>query len=654
MLWVRLPVGIIFVCPAHLVGVDDYLPQVDKRTPSAHKIQDYGIIGDCRSAALVSKTGSIDWLCWPRFDSPSIFAALLDPERGGHWSIAPAEPFEVKRSYIRDSNVLQTHFYCNSGKASLTDLMPAASEAFRRTILIPDHEVIREMRCVSGEVEIEVDFRPRAWYGRDAVRIRDSGKLGLRMEVGRGAYWLRSSLPLSFERDRAFGKFRLKAGERLEFVFTYTEGAPSVLPALGKHLSEWIERSVQWWQQWVDKSSYDGPYRESVMRSALALKLLAYSPSGAIMAAATTSLPEIIGSSLNWDYRYCWLRDASLTIRALLGLGYTAEAESFLTWLLIATRLTQPELRVMYDVFGENVPHERELSFLSGYCDSRPVRIGNGARSQLQLDTYGEVIDAAAQFARAGGGFDRTMQKVLVGFGKYVADNWNRPDEGIWEPRSGQKDHTHSRLMCWTALDRLLELHSKKCIKSLPQALFERERQRIRDEIEQRAWNEDMRSYVSVLDGKDVDSTLLRIPWYGFERANSSRMQSTYKAVRRELGAGDHLLYRYKRNPPEGAFGICGFWGSEFLSIGGGTLDEAHRAFEQLVSYQNDLGLFAEEIDPRTGSALGNFPQAFTHVGLISAALSLKERARGEAHPAEKRNQMATNTDRKALGKMSA
>ena len=347
------------------------------------KIRDYAVIGDCRAAALVSRYGSIDWLCWPRFDSPSIFAAILDREKGGYWSISPVGARQFQRAYIRDSNVLETHFVCSSGRATLTDLMPVASEEFKRRNMLPDHELIRRIVCTEGALEIQVDFHPRAEYGSTAVRIRDLGACGLRMDVGRGAYWLRSSIPLEIRGDgtAALVKLSLKYGDTLQFSLSYAEESPSVLPALGETVCATIDRSVQWWQQWAAKSTYRGPYRDAVTRSALVLKLLTYAPSGAIVAAATTSLPERIGGSLNWDYRYCWLRDASLTIRALLGLGYVEEAESFLTWLLHTTRLTQPELRVLYTVFGRISPRERELKHLSGYSASRPVRIGNGARA---------------------------------------------------------------------------------------------------------------------------------------------------------------------------------------------------------------------------------------------------------------------------------
>jgi len=599
------------------------------------KIQDYAIIGDCRSAALVSKYGSLDWLCWPQFDSSAVFSALLDPAKGGFWSIRPVGSFDTERSYVHDSNVLKTCFTSPNGRTTLTDFMPVASEAFKRENLVPDHELVRQLQCTDGEMQVEIVFRPRADYGDRRLDLREFKNFGLRMDVGRGAYWLRSSIPLQIGSDGARTCVSLRAGDRLQFSLTYGEQSPTVLPALGESVTAAIDRSVQWWQRWAARALYDGPYRNEVLRSALVLKLLAYAPSGAIVAAPTTSLPENLGSSLNWDYRYCWLRDASLTIRAMLALGYVEEAESFLTWMLHATRLTQPKLQVLYTVFGRTGVEETELPFLSGYCGSRPVRIGNAAKDQFQLDIYGEVIDATAQYAPHVGEYDRTTQKVLIGFGKYVATNWNQPDEGIWEPRSGRQNHTYSRLMCWTALDRLLALSEKGMLSGVPAGWFATEREKIREEIENRGWNEQIQSYVSALDGDQVDASLLRIPWYGFESANSDRMQRTYKRICDKL-SDNSLVFRYPAQPSEGAFGICSFWAVEDLAIGGGTPEQAHARFRHLLRYQNDVGLFAEEIDPKTGDALGNFPQAFTHVGLISAAFSLQERDRQQPTPAAK------------------
>jgi GH15 family glucan-1,4-alpha-glucosidase len=590
------------------------------------KIADYAIIGDCRSAALVSRYGSIDWLCWPRFDSAAVFAALLDPERGGHWSIAPADDFTAERQYLEGTNILATRFRAGGGAATLLDLMPVASEQFKNENLVPDHEIVRRLECTAGEMRFRLDLRPRAEYGLKPLRFRDEGKLGLRIDARPGVYRLASSHPVEIEGDRARALVTLKRGERAYFSFSYAEESPLVLAVPGTPLDAAIERSRAWWEDWTQTCEYQGPYREAVVRSALALKLLTYAPSGAITAAATTSLPELPGADLNWDYRYCWLRDASLTMRALLGLGYRDEAESFLGWLLHATRLTHPELKVLYTVFGRALPREHELTHLSGYAGSRPVRVGNAADNQLQLDIYGVVVEAAGHFADHGGRFDNVTQGVLRGLGKYVAGHWDQADEGVWEPRTGRRNHTYSRLLCWTALGRVLALHRRGLLRGIPAERFEQERERIREQILQRAWNERRQSYVSTLDGDALDACLLRLPWYGFEPADSPRMTATYRAISSELGAGNGLLYRYRREPAEGAFGICGFWGVEYLALGGGSLAEAHQAFRRLLGYANDVGLFAEETAPATGEALGNFPQSFTHVGLISAALTLAER----------------------------
>jgi GH15 family glucan-1,4-alpha-glucosidase len=598
--------------------------------PESLRIQDYGIIGDCRAAALIGRNGSLDWLCWPQFDSPAIFAGVLDSERGGHWRISPVAPYRTERRYVGESNLLETTFHCPDGEAVLTDLMPVASEEYKRQTLVADHEILRQIQCLRGEMKFRFDFEPRANYGLERLQIRQKGGLGLQMEDSGGVYWLRSSCPLSPNGSGVHAEVYLHAGELAQFSLSHAEESPAVLPCMGEAAEQRIRIALEWWQRWAGRAQYDGPYREAVIRSALILKLLTYAPSGAIMAAPTTSLPERIGDGLNWDYRYCWLRDASLTNRVLLGLGYWDEAEAFLSWMLNATHLTHPRLRILYTAFGQNAPVERELSHLSGYRGSRPVRIGNGARDQLQLDVYGEVIDAAAQFAFHGRSFDRVTQKVLIDLGKYVTENWQRPDEGIWEPRDGRARHTYSRLLCWTALDRLLKLARQGAIENAPEELFALHREMVRRDIEENAWNESLGSYVQSYGRADLDASLLQLTWYGFEAADAPRMAGTYRAIDRELRAGPALLYRYKTSPPEGAFGICSFWDAEYLALGGGSLDQARCSFERLLSFRNDLGLLAEEIDPETGEALGNFPQAFTHVGLINAAISIHERKEGK------------------------
>ena len=596
-------------------------------------IDDYGIIGDCRSAALVSRDGSIDWLCWPRFDSPALFAAILDREEGGSFSIRPVGRFLSTRRYLPDTNVLETRFFTPTGTVRLTDLMPVLSEAEKKKEVIPDHEVLRELVCEEGEVQLEVVFDPRPRFGTKEPKLRQQGKMGLRMPLsGRGELVLRSELPLHRRARGASARTTLSADERLVFRLVFTAEAPAAMLPF-EQAPDAIHRTVRWWRDWVSRMKYDGPYRPAVTRSALALRLLIYAPSGAVVAAPTTSLPEKVGAEKNWDYRYCWLRDASFIVRALFGLGYHDEAEAFVSWLLHTTRLTRPKLHVLYDVFGELAGSERSIP-LSGYRDSRPVRVGNKAQDQLQLDVYGEVIDAACQYINEGGVFDRETARMLVAFGEYVCERWCEPDEGIWEVRTGRVHHLHSMVLCWTALDRLIDLHHKGHLEKAPVEKFVKTRARIRAAVRSDGWDEGIQSYVQVLGTRHVDAALLLMSWYGFEHSASPRMKKTYARIRKELHADGALLYRYSvlGGKEEGAFGICGFWAAEFLARGGGGLAEARATFEDLLRYGNDLGLFSEEIDPESGASLGNFPQGFTHVGLINAALAIYERIHGRTH----------------------
>jgi len=346
------------------------------------KIQDYAVIGDGRSAALVSRDGSIDWLCWPRFDSPSLFGRLLDRCIGGSWHIAPPEPARTERRYIDGTNVLQTRFQTAAGVVVLTDFMPAASEEQKGRMLWPEHELVRQVECEQGEAEVQIHFDPRPDYGRGHVRIRDAGALGLHLEIESGLITLHSYVRFAPSADGGVAaRARLKAGEALALSLAFAAERPAVLPPLGEVLRQKLDLTVEWWRRWAARATYSGPFRDEVVRSALALKLMTYAPSGAIIAAPTTSLPERPGGDLNWDYRFCWLRDAAFTARALFGLGYREDAEAFISWLLHATRLTRPELRVLYDVYGEDIGEERELAHLEGYAGSRPVRIGNATRN---------------------------------------------------------------------------------------------------------------------------------------------------------------------------------------------------------------------------------------------------------------------------------
>jgi GH15 family glucan-1,4-alpha-glucosidase len=592
------------------------------------QIRDYAIIGDCRSAALVSRGGSLDWLCWPHFDSPSLFGAILDEEKGGRFLIAPAGPFRSERAYIGESNVLRTRFFTGGGELELVDFMPVLETSEAKDVLRPEHELLRVARCVHGEVTVEIVFEPRPRYASMAPRMASMGKLGLRASVpGLGLLTLRTNAPLDAG-GRAI--VTLRAGEELHFSLGLAQCHPAVLAPLGERTRWMQDRSVALWQRWAARTRYDGPWREAVVRSALVLKLMQYAPSAAIVAAPTTSLPERPGGDLNWDYRFCWLRDAALTTRALYGLGHSDEAENFVSWLLVATNLSLPRLHVLYDLFGRKPGLERTLPHLAGHENSRPVRIGNAAMGQVQLDTYGEVIEAVAHFVRSGGTIDSSIRRMLIGFGREVARDWDEPDEGIWEIRGYGRNFVHSRALCWAALQRLIDLHEQGHLPKAPVEEFRKARNAVREEIETLGWSEELQTYTRTLAGGDVDASLLLLPWYGYCAPDSPRMLATWRRIKERLDAGGGLLRRYhgKLTKGEGAFGICSFWAAEYLALGGGSLEEAEDHFARLLEHGNDVGLYAEEIEVETGRALGNFPQAYTHVGLINAALTLHERAK--------------------------
>ncbi|RPJ63224.1 MAG: glycoside hydrolase family 15 protein, partial [Acidobacteria bacterium] len=434
---------------------------------SCRPIADYAVIGNCRTAALVSREGSIDWLCLPRFDSPSVFGAILDPDRGGRFSVRPAGELRgLSRRYLPGTNVLEMTFATSGARVRLTDAMIAAAEGGRPE-LHPAHEIVRRVEVLEGEADVEVLFDPRPGYGQRAIRLRQAGSLGFLCSWGSEAIVVRSEIRLGAGEGRGLrGVERLRAGDRRFVVLGYDQQVPSVVPAIGDGAARAIDDSARWWRDWSGGLRYDGPYREAVLRSALALKLLTFAPSGAIVAAPTTSLPEAIGGDRNWDYRYCWLRDASLTLGALFDIGFEAEAGAFLSWMLHATRLTWPRLQILYDVYGRTRLEERELGHLAGYGGSRPVRVGNDAAGQLQLDVYGEVVDAVYRFVCRGGRLDRATGRMVAGLGRTVARSWREPDEGIWETRGGRRHHTLSRVMCWVALDRLVRLAEAGHVKA--------------------------------------------------------------------------------------------------------------------------------------------------------------------------------------------
>jgi GH15 family glucan-1,4-alpha-glucosidase len=498
-------------------------------------------------------------------------------------------------------------------------------------MLSPDHELLRVMEGLSGEIDVSVVYVPRLDYGRAHVSLAQRGELGIRCEgVESGLLVLRSEVPLQIAADRrsAAGTLTIHADQRYVLSLSYSTDGPAVIPVLGRAAHERFARSVSWWQAWADQCTYAGPHRDAVRRSVLALKLMCFAPSGAVIAAPTTSLPEVPGGDHNWDYRYCWLRDASLTVHALQALGYREEPAAYCGWLLHATRLSWPELQILYDVFGETRLPEKTLPHLAGYEGSQPVRTGNGAYAQRQLDVYGEVADAVMRLATAPDTFDRDTVRLLNGIGRTVCKQWREPDAGIWESRGEPKHYTYSKVLCWVALDRLVTL-ARRFGLGLDADTFARERDAIRATVETRGYSERLGSYTQVFDGSTVDASLLTLSWYGYHDARHPRLVSTVRHIADQLGRGP-LVYRYQEPTgdgsvsDEGAFGICSFWLVDALARAG-DLTEARHRFERLLGYANDLGLYAEEIDLGTGAARGNFPQAFTHVGLINAALAIDE-----------------------------
>jgi len=608
-------------------------------------IDDYAPIGDGRSLALVSRRGSIDWLCWPRIDSPSLFGRLLDPD-AGHWSIRPVGALLPRWRYLPGTNLLSTRWEGEGARIEVIDWMPVTSEAEKRRQLWPENALLRRVRCERGPALLEIEFAPRPGWGAALVRSNDWGAIR-RLETRAGMLALSSDRPMP---DGERWLLRLDSGESCTFLLTRSAEAPAVLPPPAPFADATFDASARWWREWASLLRYDGPWRDQVVRSALAVKLLTFAPSGAIVAAGTTSLPERIGGDLNWDYRFCWVRDAALTTRALLSLGYEPEAEAFASWMLHTTRLTRPEMKVLYDVYGRSPADEKVLPW-RGYRDSRPVRINNAAAAQLQLDAYGEVIDAVAQLVRRGRRLDGETARMLADFGRFVCRNWERPDSGIWEPRGAPRHHTHSKVLCWVALERLLEMHDRGALRLRDVERFRANRDWLARLIHTRGWNPRLQSFVQTLDGDVVDASALLFGWYGFTTTHDERMRATARRILERLSPAPGLLYRYEqsRAAGEGAFILCSYWYAKHLARGGGALDEAEAWFAAATAHASDLGLLAEEIDPASGMQLGNFPQAFSHIGLIGAALAIEERRH-----TERRRHASARAARHALSPASA
>ncbi len=595
-------------------------------------ISTYGIIGDGRTAALVSEQGSIDWLCLPDFDGPTIFAALLDRHSGGRLGLRPPVEHEVTRRYLDTTPVLETTFTSQEGSFRVIDFMPLALDGTGGRIE-PERELIRIVEGISGEPEVELSFDPRPDYGQAQPILKKRGKLGWTFAHGADFFLLRTDIeaePSGFGSLR--GCARLRPGERRYVSFSFTRRDIGIVPGIGAESDEKLEATCGWWREWISRCRYDGDWPEAVKRSLVTLRLLNFNQSGAVVAAATTSLPESIGGVRNWDYRFCWLRDSAFILRAFIDMGYDEEGQGFLSWLLHATRQTAPRLRPLYTIYGRQGGGERNALGLEGYMGSAPVRVGNGAASQTQLDVYGAVIEAAHDYVERGGRLDGQERKLLLGMGEVVIGEWRKPDAGIWEIRGGPLHNTYSKAQCWAALDRLIRMIDGGYLQG-PRQRLEEERDRIRASVMTEGWNEALQRFDGAYGRNFVDASTLLMPRLGIIDADDPKMRKTFDTIQREIGR-DELLLRYNEGVDgfasnEGAFVVCSFWAIDHLARRG-DIDEAKRRFEAMLARGNDLGLYAEEIDLDSGEMLGNFPQAYSHAGLIGAAMTIKAAERGE------------------------
>ncbi len=605
--------------------------------PPYSPIADYAAIGCTRSVALISRGGSIDWLCWPRFDSASVFGRILDAEKGGFFAIRPSVEHEAARRYLEGTNVIETTFTTESGVARMLDLMPVFTEEEKQKRLTPFRQLLRRIEVIEGEVPIEIVYAPRPEYGRITPRL-DVRRDSVYCSWGAHVLNLRSDCKFAVDDGTATSRLTLHAGQWRIFALGFDEDTPAVLPCIGDDASAEIEQTIDFWRTWSSQLTYNGPYRDLVLRSVLVLKLLTYAPSGAIVAAPTTSLPEFIGGVRNWDYRYSWLRDASWTVSALYDCGFSDEGAAFLDWLLYSTRLTQPHLQMLYDVFGEaNVP-ETILDHLDGYRGSRPVRIGNAAHSQFQLDVYGEVLGAVEEATRRGESLDRDIQHLLRRLTEIVCERWEEPDAGIWEKRGEPRQHVHGKVMAWSALDSAQRI-AKRCHMTIDEARVEKAKGDIKEAVLRHGFDVRRNTFTGIFDDEEVDASLLFIARVGFIDPTDPRMLGTIDAIRADLGH-DGLIYRYDSRktedglpPGEGVFLACTFWLVEALALAG-RVEEARALFDDVIRHANDAGLFAEEIDGGSGELLGNFPQALSHIAMLNAAMHIEEASRkGKSEP---------------------
>jgi alpha,alpha-trehalase len=599
----------------------------------------YGLLADCNSAALVDRAGSIDWLCLPRYDSDAIFARLLGPD-AGHWSIRPVGEFEAERSYLPGTLVVATTFTTDTGSVRLCDALAfAEGQRGHELGFEAPHELLRSVEGLSGAVELELELAPRPEYGlvKPLFRLEDRGG---RTFGGVGRIAVGAGVPVEIEDSTMRASFTVGEGETVGFSLRWAPPEErSLEPSPPETVRARIDDVAEGWRSWeADHDIYEGPHRELVRFSSRVLKGLTYRPTGAVVAAPTTSLPETVGGERNWDYRYAWIRDASLTLEALYIGACSDEAEEFVSFMTSSAggRAGQGSLQIMYGIDGRHDLSERELPHLGGWRDSAPVRVGNGAWDQVQLDFYGELLNSLHLYRERLGELHPEIQAFVADLADTAARRWGEKDSGIWEMRGDLRHHLSSKVMCWTALDRAVKLaphlgeHAK--VEEWTAA-----RDEIRKAVEERGWSEQKQAYAQSFDSDELDAAALLMPIMGFLPATDERMRSTIDAIDGEL-TQDGLVLRYLNEEglnvdglsgEEGTFVICSFWLVSCLAQAG-ELERAERLFDQLAGYANDLGLLAEEIDAGSGEQLGNFPQAFSHIGLINAAYEI-DRARGDA-----------------------
>ncbi len=585
-------------------------------------IGEYGLIGNSYTAALVSNDGSIDWCCLPRFDSPSTFAAILDDEKGGKFHIKPRTSFESQQSYLPDTNILQTTFRTDTGTVTVIDFMPCYRTS--RHKLTKFDEIHRLVDCTVGQVPLEVVFEPRLDYARDNALI-ETYKNGVTARGRSDKLALSSTIPFTSDGGKAIGSFTLKQGESAQFILRYDTDQPKSPGIYGSRRK--LERTTAYWKEKAEGCVFSGPLREMMVRSYLTLHLMVYAPTGAIIAAPTTSLPEEIGGERNWDYRYAWLRDASLTLNALFYLGHIEEALGFFNWLVTLCAKCGAKAQTLYDIDYEHPVQEQILDHLKGYRNSQPVRIGNAAYAQLQLDVFGEVLEAAYNYLDMGGYISRRTWESLESFVDAACESWQLPDNGIWEIRGGPYHFTHSKLMCWVAVDRGIkiaeELGFGENIKRWQDVAKD-----IRADILARGWNPEKRAFTQHYDTTALDASNLLMPLYGFLPITDERISSTIERTIEELGHNG-LLRRYRTDKTddglsgsEGEFLWCSFWLVRNL-LRMGKLEDATALYQKLLGYGNHLGLFPEMVDSVSGEARGNFPQALTHLAVITTGIEL-------------------------------